>query len=40
MEQTERNLREQAARLNTREHYIAWEQRCDEFIELLNEQPN
>jgi len=37
MEQTERDLREQAARLNTREEYIAWEQRCDEFIELLDE---
>jgi len=37
MEQTERDLREQAARLNTREEYIAWEQRCDEFIESLDE---
>jgi len=37
MEQTEHDLREQAARLNTREDYIVWEQRCDEFIELLNE---
>jgi len=37
MEQTERDLREQAARLNTREDYIVWEQRCDEFIELLDE---
>jgi len=37
MEQMERDLCEQAARLNTREDYIAWEQRCDEFIELLDE---
>jgi len=37
MEQTERDLWEQATRLNTREDYIAWEQRCDEFIELLDE---
>jgi len=37
MEQTERDLREQAARLNTREEYIAWKQRCDEFIESLDE---
>jgi len=37
MEQTERDLREQATRLNTREEYIAWEQRCDEFIESLDE---
>jgi len=33
MEQTE-----QAARLNTQEEFIAWEHRCDEFIELLEEQ--
>jgi len=32
MEQTERDLVEQVAQLNTREEYIAWEQRCDEFI--------
>jgi len=38
MEQMEHNLREQAARLNTRKEYIAWEQRCDEFIESLEEQ--
>jgi len=38
MEKTERDLREQATRLNTREEYIAWEQRCDEFIESLEEQ--
>jgi len=37
MEQMERDLCEQAARLNTREDYIAWKQRCDEFIELLDE---
>jgi len=35
MEQTKYDLREQAARLNKREEYIAWEQRCDEFIESL-----
>jgi len=37
MEQTERDLTEQAARLNTQEEFIAWEQRC-EFIESLEEQ--
>jgi len=37
MEQTEHDLRELATRLNTREEYIAWEQRCDEFIESLDE---
>jgi len=37
MKQTERDLRERAARLNTREEYIAWEQRCDKFIESLDE---
>jgi len=37
MEQTERDLVEQAAWLNTREDYIVWEQRCDEFIESLYE---
>jgi len=37
MEQTKCDLREQAARLNTREEYIAWKQRCDEFIELLDD---
>jgi len=37
VEQTERDLVEQTARLNTREDYIAWEQRCDEFIEILDE---
>jgi len=37
MEQTEHDLREQAARFNTRKEYIAWEQQCDEFIESLNE---
>ncbi|KYQ51880.1 hypothetical protein ALC60_09013 [Trachymyrmex zeteki] len=34
----ERDLVEQATLLNTREEYIAWEQRCDEFIESLEEQ--
>ncbi|KYQ47054.1 hypothetical protein ALC60_13929, partial [Trachymyrmex zeteki] len=34
----ERDLIEQATLLNTREEYIAWEQRCDEFIESLKEQ--
>jgi len=37
MEQTARDLCEQAVRLNTPEDYIAWEQRWDELIELLNE---
>ncbi|KYQ49242.1 hypothetical protein ALC60_11699 [Trachymyrmex zeteki] len=34
----ERDLIEQAILLNTREEYVAWEQRCDEFIEFLEEQ--
>ncbi|EGI63509.1 hypothetical protein G5I_08109 [Acromyrmex echinatior] len=34
----EHDLIEQAAQLNTREEYIACEQRCDEFIESLEEQ--
>ncbi|KYN19884.1 hypothetical protein ALC57_07777 [Trachymyrmex cornetzi] len=34
----ERDLIEQAILLNTREKYVAWEQRCDEFIESLEEQ--
>jgi len=38
MEQMKRELIEQAAHLNTREEYIAWEQRCDVFIESLEEQ--
>jgi len=38
MEQTERDLTEHATRLNTEEEFIAWEQRCDEFIESLEEQ--
>jgi len=38
MEQTERDLTKQVARLNTREEFIAWEHRCDEFIESLEEQ--
>ncbi|KYM76698.1 hypothetical protein ALC53_12884 [Atta colombica] len=29
MEQTEHELAEQATQLNTREEYVAWEQRCD-----------
>jgi len=33
MEQRERDLTEQATRLNTREDYITWKQRCNEFIE-------
>jgi len=28
---------EQVARLNTRKEFIAWEQRCDKFIESLDE---
>jgi len=38
MEQTERDLTEQAAQLNTREEFITWEHRCDKFIESLEEQ--
>ena len=38
MKQTERELMKQAAQLNTREEYIAWEQRCDVFIKSLEEQ--
>ncbi|KYQ49092.1 hypothetical protein ALC60_11847, partial [Trachymyrmex zeteki] len=34
----ERDLIEQATLLNTREEYVAWEQRCDEFIDSLEEQ--
>ncbi|KYN50341.1 hypothetical protein ALC62_14060, partial [Cyphomyrmex costatus] len=34
----ERDLIEQATLLDTREKYIAWEQRCDKFIESLEEQ--
>ncbi|XP_018393244.1 PREDICTED: uncharacterized protein LOC108772246 [Cyphomyrmex costatus] len=34
----ERDLIQQANQLSTREEYIAWEQRCDEFIESLEEQ--
>jgi len=33
----QRDLQEQAAQLNTRERYLAWEQRCN-FIESLEEQ--
>jgi len=39
MEQTEHDLTEQAARLNTREKFIAyWGHHCDDFIESLEEQ--
>jgi len=38
MEQTERDLTEQATRLNMQEEFITWEHRCDEFIESLEEQ--
>jgi len=38
MEQTEHDLTEQAARLNTRKEFITWERHCDEFIESLEEQ--
>jgi len=38
MEQTERDLSEQAARLITREEFIAWEQCRDDFIKSLDEQ--
>ncbi|KYN23487.1 hypothetical protein ALC57_04094 [Trachymyrmex cornetzi] len=34
----ERDLIKQATLLNTREEYVAWEQRCDEFTESLEEQ--
>jgi len=37
MEQTERDLTEQAIRLNTIDEFIAWEQHCNEFIESLDE---
>jgi len=36
MEQTD--LTEQVARWNSREEFIAWEHRCNEFIESLEEQ--
>ncbi|XP_039304370.1 uncharacterized protein LOC120357599 [Solenopsis invicta] len=36
MEQTERDLVEQSTRLNTHKEYMAWEQRCIEFIESLD----
>lgn len=38
MEQRVRDLEEQAARLTTLEEFQAWEQRCDECIESLEEQ--
>ncbi|KYM93731.1 hypothetical protein ALC62_15669 [Cyphomyrmex costatus] len=34
----ERDLIQQANQLSTREEYVAWEQRCDEFIESLEGQ--
>ncbi|KYM99962.1 hypothetical protein ALC62_09278 [Cyphomyrmex costatus] len=34
----ERDLIQQTTLLSTKEEYIAWEQRCDEFIESLEEQ--
>lgn len=34
----EQNLREQSSRVNSIEEYIAWEQRCDAYIEALEEQ--
>ncbi|KYM96034.1 hypothetical protein ALC62_13312 [Cyphomyrmex costatus] len=34
----ERDFIQQATLLSTREEYVAWEQRCDEFIESLEEQ--
>jgi len=37
MEQTERDLQELVAQLNTPEEYLAWEQRCDESIDSLDE---
>ncbi|KAL6255517.1 hypothetical protein P5V15_013854 [Pogonomyrmex californicus] len=37
MEQIESVLLEQSIRLNSREEYIAWEQRCDKYIESLEE---
>jgi len=38
MEQTERNLMEQVAQLDSRKEFLAWEQRCIDFIKLLEEQ--
>ena len=38
MDQTERDLVAQAARLNTREEFLVWEERCDNFIKSLEEQ--
>jgi len=38
MKRTERDLTEQAARLNTQEEFIAWDHRCGEFIKSLEEQ--
>ncbi|XP_071574664.1 uncharacterized protein [Temnothorax nylanderi] len=38
MEQSEQELLEQSTLLNSREEFTAWEQRCNEFIESLEEQ--
>jgi len=35
---TECDLIVQRAQLNTREEFLAWEQRCDNFIESLEKQ--
>jgi len=37
MDQTERDLIVQVAQLNTRKEFLAWEQRCNNFIESLKE---
>jgi len=34
----ERNLVDQAAQMNTRKEFLAWEQWCNDFIESLEEQ--
>jgi len=34
----EQNLREQSTLVNSLEDYIVWEQRCDTYIESLEEQ--
>ena len=34
----EQNLREQSTRISSVEEYVAWEARCDEYIESLEEQ--
>ena len=38
MAETEQNLRQQSTRISSVEEYAAWEARCDEFIESLEEQ--